>query len=263
MPRRRFPPSQTWQTSLANHVRDVVSLDVFTVPTAGLRVLFVLVVLAHHRRHVVHFNVTAHPTARRTAQQLVDAFPDDAAPASLLRDRDRVYGSVFRHRVTGMGLADVPTAPNSRWQNPFAERLIGSVRRECLAHVVVLREGHLRSIPAAYVGYSHRTRTHLALDTAPPISSRSRSPPREKSCSSPKSAACTTATSVWRHSQRPWSSAPCTGAAGPLLFASVRAPSMASPVAPISLPGPTLRIASPCLSPGSQPSPADPSGRFG
>ncbi len=113
---------------LANHVRDLVSLHFFTVPTAGLRVLFVLVVLAHHRRRVVHFNVTKHPTAVWTAQQIVEAFPDDPAPAYLLRDRDQVYDEQFRHRVKGMRIGEVLTAPHSPWQNPFAERLIGSIR---------------------------------------------------------------------------------------------------------------------------------------
>jgi putative transposase len=100
---RRPPPSQTWRTFLTNHVRDLVSLDFFTVPTAGLRVLFVLVVLAHHRRRVVHFNVTEHPTAHWTAQQIVDAFPNDTEPSYLLRDRDQVYGHAFRHRAKGHG----------------------------------------------------------------------------------------------------------------------------------------------------------------
>jgi len=131
MPKRRLPPSQTWRTFLTNHVRDLVSIDFFTVPTARLRVLFVLVVLAHHRRRVVHFNVTEHPTAHWTAQQIVDAFPDASAPPYLLRDRDQVYGQQFRHRVKGLGIAEVLTAPHSPWQNPFAERLIGSIRREC------------------------------------------------------------------------------------------------------------------------------------
>src|SRR3989441_7981649 len=142
--KRRTPPSQSWRTFLANHVRDLVSLDFFTVPTARLRVLFVLVVLAHHRRRVLHFNVTEHPTAHWAAQQIVDAFPDDSAPAYLLRDRDSVYGHAFRQRVKGMGITEVPTAPHSPWQNPFAERLIGSIRRERLDHVLVLSERHLR-----------------------------------------------------------------------------------------------------------------------
>src|SRR5216117_2724470 len=158
--KRRSPPSQTWRTFLDNHVRDLVSLDFFTVPTARLRVLFVLVVLVHHRRRVVHFNVTEHPTAHWTAQQIVDAFPDDSAPAYLLRDRDSVYGHVFRQRVKGMGIGEVLTAPYCPWQNPLAERLIGSIRHECLNHVLVLGERHLRRTLARYFAYYHRARTH-------------------------------------------------------------------------------------------------------
>ena len=168
IPKRRPQPSQTWRTFLANHVRDVVSIDFFTVPTARLRVLFVLIVLAHHRRRVLHFNVTEHPTAHWTAQQLVDAFPEDSAPAFLLRDRDQVYGQPFRHRMKGMGIEEVLTAPHSPWQNPFAERLIGSIRRECLDHVLVLNERHLRRILTRYLAYYHRTRTHLSLEKDAP-----------------------------------------------------------------------------------------------
>jgi putative transposase len=168
IPRRRSPPSQTWRTFLANHVRELVALDFFTVPTARLRVLFVLVLLAHQRRHVVHFNVTEHPTAAWIAQQIVDAFPDESAPAYLLRDRDRVYGQPFRHRLKGMGIEEVLTAPQSPWQNPFAERLIGSIRRECLNHVLVLGERHLRRILTRYLAYYHQARTHLALDKDAP-----------------------------------------------------------------------------------------------
>jgi putative transposase len=168
MPKRRFLPSQTWRTFLANHARDMVSLDFFTVPSASLRVLFVLVVLAHDRRRVVHFNVTEHPTAHWTAQQIVNAFPDDSAPSYLLRDLDHVYGAQFRHRVKGMHIEEVLTAPQSPWQNPFAERLIGSIRRECLNHVLVMGEAHLRRILARYFSYYHRARTHLALDKDAP-----------------------------------------------------------------------------------------------
>jgi putative transposase len=168
MPKRRPRPSQTWRTFLANHVRDVVALDFFTVPTARLRVLFVLVVLAHHRRRVVHFNVTEHPTAHWTAQQIVDAFPDDCAPSYLLRDRDSIYGPAFRQRVKGMGIDELLTAPHCPWQNPLAERLIGSIRRECLNHVLVVSERHLRRILVRYFAYYHRARTHLALDKDAP-----------------------------------------------------------------------------------------------
>jgi transposase InsO family protein len=168
MPTRRPQPSQTWRTFLANHVGELVSIDFFTVPTARLRVLFVLVALAHHRRRVVHFNVTEHPTAAWTAQQIVDAFPDESAPVYLLRDRDGVYGQSFRYRVKRMGIEEVLTAPQSPWQNPFAERLIGSIRRECLNHVLVLGERHLRRILTRYFAYYHRARTHLALDKDAP-----------------------------------------------------------------------------------------------
>jgi putative transposase len=168
LPKRPTPPSQTWRTFLTNHVLDLVSLDFFTVPTARLRVLFVLLVLAHDRRRVVHFNVTEHPTAHWTAQQIVDAFPDDSAAPYLLRDRDSVYGHAFRQRVKGMGIGEVLTAPHSPWQNPFAERLIGSIRRECLDHVLVLSERHLRHILVRYFPYYHRARTHLALDKDAP-----------------------------------------------------------------------------------------------
>ena len=163
IPKRRTPPSQTWRTFLTNHVRDLVSIDFFTVPTARWRVLFVLVVLAHHRRRVLHFNVTERPTAEWTAQQIVEAFPDDTAPSYLLRDRDTIYGHAFRHRVKSMQILEVLTAAHSPWQNPFVERLIGSVRRECLDHVLVLNERHLRRILTRYFAYYHRARTHLSL----------------------------------------------------------------------------------------------------
>jgi len=177
IPKRCSPPSQTWRTFLTNHVRDLVAIDFFTVPTARLRVLFVLVVLAHHRRRVLHFNVTEHPTSAWTTQQLVDAFPEDCAPPYLLRDRDSVYGHAFQHRVKGMGIHEVLTAPHSPWQNPFAERLIGSIRRECLDHVLVLSERHLRRILTHYFAYYHRARTHLSLDKDTP-DGRPAEPPR-------------------------------------------------------------------------------------
>ncbi len=143
LPKGRTPPSHTWRTFLTNHVSDLVSIDFLTLPTAHWRVLFVRVVLAHHRRRVLHFNVTQHPTAAWTAQQIVDAFPDDTAPSDLLRDRDMVYGHSFRRRTTGMQIREVLTAAHSPWQNPFVERVFGSVRRECLDPVFVLSERHL------------------------------------------------------------------------------------------------------------------------
>src|SRR5438552_8403538 len=172
MPKRRTPPSQTWRTFLTNHVPDLVAVDFFTVPTAQLRVLFVLVVLAHQRRHVIHFNVTEHPTSAWTAQQVVDAFPDDSTPSYLLRDRDSIYGHAFRQRLKHMGIRDVLTAPSSPWQNPYAERLIGSIRRECLDHVVVLGERHLRRTLTRYFAYYHGARTHLSLEKDAPTTRR-------------------------------------------------------------------------------------------
>jgi putative transposase len=126
-------------------------------------VLFVLVVLSHQRRRVVHFNVTEHPTAQWTDQQIIEAFPWDTAPKYLLRDRDAIYGSQFQRRVKSMGFQEVLTAPRSPWQDAFVERLIGSIRRDCLDHVIVLNEGHLKRILISYFDYYHRWRTHLSL----------------------------------------------------------------------------------------------------
>jgi len=168
MPRRRKPPSQTWRTFLQNHVLDLVSVDFFVVPTATFRLLYVFVVLLHHRRKVVHFNVTDSPTAAWTAQQIVEAFPDDSAPRYLLRDRDGIYGDEFRRRVQGMGVAEVLAAPRSPWQNPFVERMIGTIRRELLDHVIVLNDGHLRRRLRSYLRYYNGSRTHLALDKDAP-----------------------------------------------------------------------------------------------
>jgi putative transposase len=167
--RHQKPPSPTWKTFLKNHVQDLVSLDFFVVPTVRHKVLFVLVILAHHRRRVVHFNVTEHPTAEWTAQQVIDAFPWDEASRYLLRDRDRIYGTSFRQRVQHMGIEEVVIAPRSPWQNLYVERLIGSLRRECLDHVIVLHERHLRRLLSSYFQYYHHWRTHRALDMDCPI----------------------------------------------------------------------------------------------
>ncbi len=164
----RKPPSQTWRTFLNNHATDIVAIDFFTVPTATFRILYVFVMLRHDRRRIVHFNVTAHPTAMWTAQQVVEAFPFDSAPRYLLRDRDSVYGAVFRRRVHSMGIEEVSTAPRSPWQNPYVERVIGSFRRECLNHVIVIDERHLRRLVRAYIQYYHSSRTHLSLSKDSP-----------------------------------------------------------------------------------------------
>ena len=164
------PPSPTWKTFLKNHVRDLVAIDFFVVPTVRFKLLFMLVVLAHHRRKVVHFNVTEHPTALWTAQQIIEAFPWDRAPQYLLRDRDGIYGAQFQRRVKSMGIEEVLTAPRSPWQNAFVERVIGSIRRDCLDHVILLNERHLKRILTRYFDYCHHWRTHLSLGMDSPES---------------------------------------------------------------------------------------------
>jgi putative transposase len=151
--RPRQSPSPTWKTFLHNHVKDLIALDCFVVPTVTHKVLFVLLILAHERRRVVHFNITEHPTAQWTAQQVVEAFPWDEAPRYLLRDRDHTYGTSFQQRVQHMGIEEVLIAPRSPWQNPYVERLIGSIRRECLDHVIILHERHLRRLLTEYFHY--------------------------------------------------------------------------------------------------------------
>ncbi len=163
MIRHRKPPSQTWRTFLDNHAKDLVSIDFFTVPTATFRILYVLLVLRHERRQVVHFNITEHPTGQWPAQQMLEAFPWDQAPRYLLRDRDDVYDTRFRRRVHSLGIEEVLTAPRSPWQNPYVERLIGSIRGDCLDHVIVLNERHLKRLLRSYFSYYHTARTHLAL----------------------------------------------------------------------------------------------------
>jgi putative transposase len=174
--RPKQPPSPTWKTFLKNHVTDLVSVDFFVVPTLRFKVLSVLLILAHHRRRVVHFNVTEHPTAQWTGQQIIEAFPWDTAPEYLLRDRDAVYGSQFQSRVNSLGIEEVRTAPRSPWQNAFVERVIGSLRRDCLDHVIVLNERHLKRILTSYFNYYHRWRTHLSLEMDSP-ESRALQPP--------------------------------------------------------------------------------------
>jgi transposase InsO family protein len=169
MVRQRRPPSQTWRTFLSNHVKDLVSADFFVVPTATFRLLFVFVILFHDRRRPVHFAVTSHPTAEWTAQQLLQAFPWDTAPRFLLRDRDGNYGKTFRDAAQWLGIEEVLCAPRSPWQNAYAERLIGSIRRECLDHVIVLHEPGLRRVLRSYFDYYAHSRTHLSLDKDTPI----------------------------------------------------------------------------------------------
>ena len=168
MVRRRKPPSQTWRTFLDNHVKNLVSVDFFTVPTIRFQVLYVFLVLGHDRRRVVHFNVTAHPTAEWTAQQLREAFPFDQVPCYLLRDRDKIFGDTFREQVKDMEIEEVLSATRSPWQRAYMERMIGSIRRECLDHVIVFGESSLRRTLSSYFSYYHQTRPYLALEMDAP-----------------------------------------------------------------------------------------------
>jgi len=158
------PPSQTWRTFLKNHAKDIVSIDFFTVPTATFRVLFVFLFMSNDRRNVIHFNVTESPTAAWTGQQIVEAFPWDTAPKYLLRYRDGKFGDKFNRRVESMGIEQVLIAARSPWQNPYVERLLGSIRRECLDHVIVFNDKHLRRVLKQYFRYYHEYRTHLGLE---------------------------------------------------------------------------------------------------
>jgi putative transposase len=176
MVRRRKPPSQTWRTFLDNHVPDIAACDFFTVPTATFRILYVFVVLRHDRRKILHFNVTTNPYAEWTGQQIVNAFPDDETPRFLIHDRDAIYGSAFTARVESMSIEEVPTAPRSPWQNPYCERVIGSIRRECLDHVIVINEAHLQRILTQYFEYYHESRPHLSLDRNSPTPRRGETP---------------------------------------------------------------------------------------
>jgi len=169
MVRHRKPPSQTWRTFLTNHLQDLVSADFFIVPTATFRLLFVFVIMAHDRRRPVHLAVTSHPTAEWTAQQLLQAFPWHTAPRYLVRDRDGTYGTVFRETATQLGIEEVLCAPRSPWQNAYAERLVGSIRRECLDHVIIFNEAGLRRLLGSYFRYYASWRTHLSLAKDTPI----------------------------------------------------------------------------------------------
>jgi transposase InsO family protein len=167
---RRSSSAQTWKTFLHNHVKELVAIDFFTVPTATFRVLYVFLVLAHERRKVLHFNITEAPSALWTAQQMVEAFPYTTPPRYLLQDRDGIYAADFVRRVEGLGLKQKLIAPRSPWQNPVVERLIGSIRRECLDQVIILNGPHLRQILSDYLAYYHQHRPHRSLDQDCPVS---------------------------------------------------------------------------------------------
>jgi putative transposase len=168
--RRRRPPSPTWRTFLDNHVKSMVSVDFFTVPTLRFQILYVFLVLAHDRRRIVHCAVTAHPTAEWTAHQLREAFPWDTAPRYLLRDRDRIFGQAFVEQGKAMGIKQVLSAPRSPWQRAYVERVIGTIRRECLDHVIVFDQASLSRHLRRFLDYYHHSRCHLALGKDSPES---------------------------------------------------------------------------------------------
>jgi transposase InsO family protein len=170
MVKRCGPPSQGWRTFLRNHAPDIAAMDLFVVPTIGFDLLYVLVIIRLERRNLVWINVTPNPSAEWVARQITEAFPWTEAPSYLIRDRDRVYGAAVMHRLRATGIRDKPIAPGSPWQNGFAERLIGSIRRECVDHILVLSETHLRRILKSYARYYNELRTHRSLDRDAPLS---------------------------------------------------------------------------------------------
>jgi transposase InsO family protein len=169
MARNRPPPGQSWKTFLRNHAAGIAAMDLLVVPTIGFKLLYAFVILEHHRRRIVTVAVTTHPTAEWIARQIAEAFPWQDAPRYLLRDRDGVYGHIVRRRLVAMGIRDRPKMARSPWQNGYVERLIGSIRRECLDHVIVFGEDHLRRILKLYADYHNRVRTHLSLDKDAPL----------------------------------------------------------------------------------------------
>jgi transposase InsO family protein len=169
MVKRREPPSQGWRTFLRNHASEIAAMDFFVVPTIGFDLLYAFVIVRIDRRDLVWINVTKNPTAEWVARQITEAFPWDGAPGYMIRDRDRIYGGIVTRRLRAMGIRDKPTAPGSPWQNGFAERLIGSTRRECLDHIVVFGEAHLRRILRSYARYYNEIRTHRSLDKDAPV----------------------------------------------------------------------------------------------
>ena len=182
MPRRRKPPSHSWRAFLQNHTKELVFVDFFVVPTATFRILYVFLVLEHERRRIVHFNVTEGPSAQWTGQQLANAFPYDSAPKYVIRDRDKIYGADFARRVRALGIEQVLTAPQSPWQNPYCERVIGDLRQ------------HLRRILRKYLEYVHGSRTHLGLDKDAPEPRKRESTDGGRSSPSRWSAGCIIAT---------------------------------------------------------------------
>jgi transposase InsO family protein len=170
MVKRRGPPSQGWRTFLHNHAPEIAAMDLFAVPTIGIDLLYAVVIVRLDGRDLVWINVTTNPTAEWIARQITEAFPWDGAPGYMIRDRDRIYGAVVTRRLRAMGIRDKPIAPASPWQNGFAERLIGSIRRECLDQAIICGETHLRRVLKFYADYYNRFRTHRSLNKDAPVS---------------------------------------------------------------------------------------------
>jgi transposase InsO family protein len=169
MARRRLPPSQGWKTFLRNHADGIASMDLFVVPTISFRLMYGFLILHHGRREILWIGTTSHPSAEWIARQLTEAFGWEQAPRYIIRDRDRAYGDIVVRRIRAMGIRDRPTALRSPWQNGYCERLIGSIRRDCLDHVVVFGERHLRHLLRSYTNYYNQTRTHLSLNKDCPV----------------------------------------------------------------------------------------------
>ena len=170
MSRRRRPPSQGWKTFIRNHADGIAAMDLFVVPTISFKLLYGFVVMSHDRRKILQLSTTTHPSAEWIARQLTEAVGWDRAPTYIIRDRDSIYGEIFKRRLRAMGIRDRPTAPQSPWQNGYCERLIGSIRRECLDHVIIFGEQHLRHVLRSYARYHNEIRTHLSLGKDAPVS---------------------------------------------------------------------------------------------
>ena len=168
MIKRRGRPTQNWKTFLQNHLHETAAIDFLTVPTVTFRTLYVFVVLSLDRRRIVHFNVTTHPTAEWTALQLTRRSRSMTAPRFLLRDHDRIYGDAVVEALEQLGIEQVVTAVRCPWQNGYCERVVGTLKRECLNHVIVFNEAHARRILRGYLEYYHGSRTHLGLDKDAP-----------------------------------------------------------------------------------------------
>jgi transposase InsO family protein len=172
MARRRGPPSQGWKTFLRNHADGIAAMDLFVVPTISFRLLYGLLIMGHGRRRILWLGVTAHPTAEWIANQITEACGWEQAPRYLIRDLDGAYGEIFIRRLRSMGIRDRPTSPRSPWQNGCAERLIGSIRRECVDHIIVIGERHLRLVLLSFMKYYNEARTHLSLNKDVPVPRR-------------------------------------------------------------------------------------------